>query len=125
MLNKLIEEIPTIYLVYGPTDFRKQIHSLMDMVKTQYKMVPCKKVAFLFCNRKRNSIKLLCYDKNGFILAQKTLLDVSNYKFQWPKDEKELGQITHEQLRWLLSGLQVYPKSYFKDIEIKDDKIAI
>ena len=40
-----------------------------------------------------------------------------------PKDEKELGQITHEQLRWLLSGLQVYPKSYFKDIEIKDDKI--
>ena len=125
MLNKLIEEIPTIYLVYGPTDFRKQIHSLMDMVKTQYKMDPCKKVAFLFCNRKRNSIKLLCYDKNGFILAQKTLLDVSNYKFKWPKDEKELGQITHEQLRWLLSGLQVYPKSYFQDIEIKDDKIAI
>ena len=83
MLNKLIEEIPTIYLVYGPTDFRKQIHSLMDMVKTQYKMDPCKKVAFLFCNRKRNSIKLLCYDKNGFILAQKTLLDVSKYKFQW------------------------------------------
>ena len=125
MLNKLIEEIPTIYLVYGPTDFRKQIHSLMNMVKTQYKMDPYKKVAFLFCNRKRNSIKLLCYDKNGFILAQKTLLDVSNYKFQWPKDEKELGQITHEQLRWLLSGLQVYPKSYFQDIEIKNDKINI
>ena len=41
MLNKLIEEIPTIYLVYGPTDFRKQIHSLMNMVKTEYKMHFC------------------------------------------------------------------------------------
>ena len=49
MLNKLIEDIPTIYLVYGPTDFRKQIHSLMNMIKTQYKMNPYEKVALLFC----------------------------------------------------------------------------
>lgn len=125
MLNKLLEEIPTIYLVYGATDFRKQIVSLSNMVKEQYKMNPYKKVAFLFCNKKKNSIKLLCYDKNGFILAQKTLLDVNNYRFKWPKDEKELGQITHEQFRWLLSGLQVCPKSYFQDIEIENDKIAI
>ena len=97
----------------------------MTMVKTQYNMNPYEKAAFLFCNRKRTSIKLLCYDKNGFILAQKTLLDVNKYKFQWPKNEKELGQISHEQLRWLLSGLQVYPKSYFEDIEIGNDKIAI
>ena len=125
MLNKLLEEIPTIYLVYGTTDFRKQIASLSNMVKEQYKMNPYQKVAFLFCNKKKNSIKVLCYDKNGFILAQKTLLDVNNYRFKWPKDEKELGQITHEQLSWLLSGLQVCPKSYFKDIEIENDKIAI
>ena len=124
MLNKLIKDIPTIYLAYGATDFRKQIHSLINIIKTQYKMNPYQKVAFLFCNKKRNSIKLLCYDKNGFILAQKTLLDVSKYKYKWPKNEKELGQITHEQLRWLLSGLQICPKSYFEDIEINDDKIV-
>ena len=99
--------------------------SLMNMVKTEYKMNPYQKAAFLFCNRKRTSIKLLCYDRNGFILAQKTLLDVSKYKFKWPKNEKELGQITHEQLRWLLSGLQINPKTYFNDIDIENDKIAI
>lgn len=125
MLNKLIEDIPKIYLVYGPTDFRKQIYSLMNIVKTEYNMNPYQKAAFLFCNRKRTSIKLLCYDKNGFILAQKTLLDINNYKFKWPKSEKELGQITHEQLRWLLSGLQINPKSYFKDIEIENGKFVI
>ena len=47
------------------------------------------------------------------------------YKFKWPKNEKELRQITHEQLRWLLSGLQICPKSYFEDIEMTNDKIAI
>ena len=125
MLNELLKNVPTIYIAYGYTDFRNQIPSLCNMVKTQYEMNPYQKVAFLFCNKKKNSIKLLCYDKNGFILAQKTLLDVNKYRFKWPKDEKELGQITHEQLRWLLSGLQVCPKSYFKDIEIENDKIAI
>lgn len=125
MLNELLKNVPTIYIAYGYTDFRKQIPALCNMVKTQYEMNPYQKVAFLFCNRKRNSIKVLCYDKNGFVLAQKTLLDVNKYKFKWPKNEKELKQITHEQLQWLLSGLQICPKSYFENIEITNDKIAI
>ncbi|WP_353050533.1 IS66 family insertion sequence element accessory protein TnpB [Bacteroides acidifaciens] len=37
----------------------------------------------LFCNLKRNGIKVLRYDSNGFILASKKLLD--GMKFQWPK----------------------------------------
>lgn len=125
MLNELLKNIPTIYLVYGATDFRRQIPALCSMVKNQFEMNPYQTAAFLFCNRKRNSIKVLFYDKNGFVLAQKTLLDVNKYKFKWPKDEKELGQITHKQLEWLLSGLQICPKSYFEDIEMDEDKIAI
>lgn len=121
----MLKGVPRIYIVYGYTDFRKQIASLCNMVKTEYEMNPYEKVAFIFCNRKRNSIKILCYDKNGFILAQKTLLDINKYKYKWPKNEKELGEITQEQLSWLLSGLQIYPKSYFEDIEMDEDRIAI
>lgn len=58
MLNKLLKDIPKIYIVYGPTDFRKQIHSLMNMVKTEFNMNPYQKAAFLFCSKKRTSIKL-------------------------------------------------------------------
>lgn len=125
MLNTLLKDIKDIYIVYGPTDFRKQIPALCKMVKEVYEMDPYQRAAFIFCNRRKTSIKILTYDKNGFILAQKTLLDISQYKFKWPKNEKELDQITHEQLSWLLSGLQICPKSYFKDIEIYEDKIAI
>ena len=66
MINNLLKEIKTIYIAYGSTDFRKQIYSLCSIVQNQYKMNPYDKAAYVFCNKKRTSIKILCYDKNGF-----------------------------------------------------------
>lgn len=126
MIDDLLKSISTIYIVYGATDFRKQIYSLCELVKSKFKLNPYKKEAFIFCNKKRTSIKVLCYDKNGFILAQKTLLDTNKMKFQWPRrNSSELKKITKEQLNWLLSGLKIYPDKYFKEIEIDEEKIAI
>ena len=125
MLSDLLKSITTIYIIYGATDFRKQIASLYSIVEKDLKINPYSKIAFIFCNRKRNSIKILCYDRNGFILAQKTLLDQNKMKFQWPRNKGELGQITKEQLNWLLSGLKIHQDKYFKDIEINREKIAV
>lgn len=125
MIDDLLKSITTIYIVYGTTDFRKQIVSLCELVKTKINLNSYKKEAFIFCNKKRTSIKVLCYDKNGFILAQKTLLDTNKMKFQWPRNSNELKEITREQLNWLLSGLKIYPEKYFKEIDINEEKIAI
>ena len=118
MLNDLLRSIDRIYLAYGVTDFRKQIQSLCSIVKNTFGMNPYNKAAYIFCNKKRNSIRVLCYDKNGFILAQKTLLDTEKMKFQWPRNSKELKNISKQQLNWLLSGLKVEQKTSFKDIEL-------
>ena len=118
MLNDLLRSIDRIYLAYGVTDFRKQIQSLCSIVKNTFGMNPYNKSAYIFCNKKRNSIRVLCYDKNGFILAQKTLLDTEKMKFQWPRNSKELKNISKQQLNWLLSGLKVEQKTSFKDIEL-------
>lgn len=125
MINDFLRSVSTIYIAYGVTDFRKQIHSLCDIVQNKYNLNPYKKETFIFCNKKRNSIRVLCYDKNGFVLAQKTLLDTEKMKFQWPRNSEELKQITKEQLNWLLSGLKIYPDKCFKEIEIDEEKIAI
>lgn len=125
MINDLLKSVSTIYIAYGATDFRKQIHSLCNIVESKYKLNPYKKEAFIFCNKKRNSIRVLCYDKNGFVLAQKTLLDTEKMKFQWPRDNKELQQINKEQLGWLLSGLKIYPDKYFKEIEVDNKRMVI
>lgn len=124
MINKLLSDISVIYIAYGATDFRKQISSLCTEVKTRFNLNPYKNVAFIFCNKKRNSIKVLCYDKNGFVLAQKTLLDNQKMKFQWPRNSKELKNISKQQLNWLLSGLKVEQKTSFKDIELDIDNTA-
>ena len=124
MINNLLEKVSTIYIAYGVTDFRKQIYSLCKIVETKFNIDPYSTAAFIFCNRKRNSIKVLCYDKNGFVLAQKTLLDAQKMKFQWTRNQEEMKKITKEQLNWLLSGLKMYPDKYFKEIKLDNKNIA-
>lgn len=124
MLNDLLSNIDRIYLAYGATDFRKQISSLCSIVQNTFNMNPYDRSAYIFCNRKRNSIKVLCYDKNGFILAQKTLLDTEKMKFKWPRNSKELQLINKQQLTWLLSGLKIEQKNSFKEIKLNLENVA-
>jgi transposase len=57
---------------------------------------------FVFCNRGRNKLKVLYYDRNGFCLWYKRL---EEDKFRWPKNADEVMEITREELAWLLRGL--------------------
>ena len=125
MIKDLLQSISKVYIAYGATDFRKQIDSLCIEVQSKFHLNPYEKAAFIFCNKKRNSIKVLCYDKNGFILAHKKLLDTEKMKFQWPRNQSEMKKITREQLNWLLSGLKINPEKCFKEIELTDKKIAV
>ena len=125
MINDLLQSISKVYIAYGTTDFRKQIDSLCIEVKSKFHLNPYEKAAFIFCNKKRNSIKVLCYDKNGFILAQKKLLDTEKMKFQWPRNSSEMKNITREQLSWLLSGLKINPEKCFKEIELNEEKMSV
>ena len=73
MLNKLVEDIDTIYIAYGVTDFRKHIDSLCAIVKNQFRLNPYSKTAFLFCNKSKRSIRILCYDKNRICISRKEI----------------------------------------------------
>lgn len=125
MLEDMLSKVSTIYIAYGVTDFRLHASSLCKLVETKFKLNPYRHEAFIFCNKRKNSIRVLCYDQNGFVLAQKTLLDTEKMKFQWPRNKEEMHKITKSQLNWLLSGLKIYPEKYFRDIDIEKDKIAI
>ena len=124
MLNELLKRVEKIYIACGPTDFRKQIYSLSQLVENEFELDPYNNSAFIFCNKRRDSIKVLCYDKNGFVLAQKKLLNTDKMRFSWPRNKGELGVITKEQLQWLLSGLQMFPKKYFKEYNIQQRNVS-
>ena len=109
MLNHFINDAEHIYLALGATDFRKQIHSLVALVQLSFGKNPFEEAAvFLFCNKRKDSIKVLRFDRNGFVLAQKKLLE--EMKFRWPKEEGDLKQIFSKQVAWLLQGLEITQK---------------
>ena len=79
---------------------------LVAIVSMQFQLDPFQDTyVFIFCNKKRDSIKVLRYDKNGFLLAAKKLLD--GMKFQWPRTPDEVKQISFQQVEWLLQGLKI------------------
>ena len=93
MLNSFFTGAEKIIIACGRADFRKQSNSLVQMVHGSFNVDPYNEsYVFIFCNRKRDGIKVLRYDKNGFILAQKKLLN--KMKFQWPKDSEKAEEIT-------------------------------
>lgn len=120
MIENMLTDVSKIYIAYGYTDFRKQTHSLCAMIKSHYNYNPYDQSAYIFCNKHRTSIKVLCFDKNGMVLAQKVLLGADKMKFQWPKDSNEMKNITKKQLRWLLSGLSINEKRAFNDYNLTE-----
>lgn len=123
MLNRFTADAEHIYLAIGATDFRKQINSLVSMVQLQFGMDPFAQTCiFVFCNKKRNSVKILRYDKNGFILAHKKLLE--QMRFQWPKDAKMIKEISHKQVEWLLEGLEIEQKKAHHEVQIRCENIC-
>ena len=106
MMKRFAEGASRIFLACGATDFRKQILGLIATVTMNFRLDPYNgSYVFIFCNRRRDSIKVLRYDQNGFVLATKKLLD--DMKFQWPRTPDEVKEITFQQVEWLLQGLEI------------------
>lgn len=83
---------------------RKSINGLSDLVANQLKLDALGGQYFVFCGRKRNTMKILYWDRGGFCLWYKRL---EADRFRWPRDEGEAQAISGEQLGWLLSGLDI------------------
>lgn len=94
-----------VYLAIGYTDMRKSINGLSAIVGHQMSLNPLSGNLFAFTNRGKNIIKILYWDRNGFCLWQKRL---EKDRFRWPKDEKEVLNISHRELMWLIDGLDIH-----------------
>jgi len=107
-----ISKAEQIYIACGYTDMRKSIDGLMLIVKQTFQLNPFQNNLFLFCGRRRDRIKALFWEGDGFILLYKRL---ESGGFQWPKNAQAVRSITPQQLRWLLEGLCIdQPKAVQK-----------
>lgn len=62
-----------VYLALGNTDMRKAINGLSVLVEGNLSLNPFSGHLFVFTNRRRNILKILYWDRNGFCLWQKRL----------------------------------------------------
>ncbi|OQB53510.1 MAG: IS66 Orf2 like protein [Firmicutes bacterium ADurb.Bin146] len=114
MMRHIADGADHIYLALGATDFRKQQNGLISLIALKFKLDPHSGASvFLFCNKRHNSLRALRWDGNGFILVTKVLSD--EMKFQWPKSQNEVRDITRRQLEWLLEGLEIDQKKAHPD----------
>jgi len=93
-----------VYLACGYTDLRRGIDGLAAIVEKSFGMDPCTDSLFLFCGRRRDRIKALYWEKDGFLLLYKRL---ECGQFQWPRSVSEVQSLTMQQFRWLMEGLSV------------------
>jgi transposase len=93
-----------VYLHRDPIDFRAGINSLAILVEQSMGLNPFERAVFAFCNRRRNRIKLLFFDRSGFVMVLKALTED---KFCWPRRQETVVLLDAEHLHWLLDGIDL------------------
>jgi transposase len=112
-----ISQAESIYLACGYTDMRKAIDGLASLVQQNFKLDPFSNSLFLFCGHKCDRLKALYWEGDGFVLLYKRL---EKGKFQWPRNEEEVRELTTQEFRWLLEGLSINQPKAVPKISIKN-----
>lgn len=110
-----ISKADKIYIACGYTDMRKAIDGLAAIVEQNFQLDPFQNSLFLFCGRRRDRMKALYWEGDGFVLLYKRL---ENGKFQWPMTPEDVRTITSQEFRWLLEGLSIDQPKAVKRVNI-------
>lgn len=105
-----------IFIYNGVCDMRKSIDKLSQLVAEEFDSNITDGDIYLFVNKKRDKIKILYWEKNGFWLCYKRL---EKELFKMPKIIGKAMEITIEQMQWLLSGLNIEKIKGFKKLKYK------
>ncbi len=93
------------FLRPGTTDMRKAVNGLSVLIQNEMKHDIFSKSLYLFCNRQRKLLKVVYWDNTGFCIWQKRL---EKDRFPWPDTEEEAREITLDELKMLLSGINFF-----------------
>ena len=98
-------DLPAVYLCLDIVDFRKGINGLSILVEEVLLRDPFSEQLFVFCNRRRDRVKIVYWEHSGFCMWQKRL---EKARFKWPRNvESDVITLSGQQLNWLLDGYDV------------------
>ena len=79
-----------------------RIDGLALLVQESMELNPFEEAVFVFGNRQRDKVKLLFWERNGFVVWYKRL---ERERFKWPdRLEDDTVSLSGQELNWLLDG---------------------
>ena len=100
-----------VFVYRDSVDMRKSINGLAAIVESELESSPMNGALFVFCNRQRDKVKLLYWERNGFVLWYKRL---EKHKFKWltPLVDQEAVSVSGTQLNQVLDGLDIFQQPH-------------
>lgn len=95
-------DLERVYVYRHAVDMRKAVNGLVILVESVLCLDPFSSQLFVFCNRRRDILKMVWWERNGFCLWIKRL---EKERFKWPVHlEGDVLTLNGQQLNWLLDG---------------------
>jgi transposase len=95
-----------VYLAAAPMDLRRGHDGLVAIVRSDWRLNPFDGHLFVFLGRRLDRVKILAWDRNGFVLYYKRL---SQGRFRMPRvpEGAERIEMDATTLAMLLDGIDV------------------
>jgi len=97
-------DLTRIFAYRHPVDLRKSIDGLSSLVEGVLGEDPFSGALYVFVNRRRDKVKLLYWERNGFCIWYKRL---ERERFSWPTMTAASLPLNGQQLNWLLDGYDI------------------
>jgi transposase len=111
-----------VYLASSPCDMRRGFDGLHALVSAVLKLDAFAGHLFVFANRRRDRVKILYWDRDGFAVSKR--LEEGTYAMPFAEGEEVRREITGQELGALLSGIDLSQAKRRKRYRRKDTKAA-
>lgn len=102
-----------VFIHKDPVDMRRGINGLSEIVEAAKMGDLAGRNLFVFSGKRRDSIKVLYFDRTGFCVWQKRL---EGDRFPWPKKlTEEVVSLSPQEFTWLLEGFDIWKMKPFAD----------
>ena len=95
-----------VYLCLTACDMRKSFDSLHSLVRDHLELDPFAGHLFVFASRRRDRVKILYWDRDGFAIWSKRL-EEGTYAIPFGEGEGNRREITAQELGSILSGIDL------------------
>jgi transposase len=95
-----------VYLCTAPCDMRRSFDGLHALVSSVMQLDAFAGHLFVFSNRRRDRVKILSWDRDGFVVWAKRL-EEGTYAMPFSERGEVRREITSQELAALLSGIDL------------------